>query len=196
MLTVSDMFVQLIAAAFRDRTGASRALDAVLRARAHLPRGILDAAAITRGPDGALLVQAAAERAGDGGFAVWSVTGVVLGLMGGAAALEAVPHDALPARATRTLKGQLRDVAALLTPATSALVALVGPSGAAEVAGVVLDEAVKLAVEDLPGETVFAMAGEPALVFSGAPGAAVLRGTLPVPHTAFAGLAPAPLPPG
>lgn len=178
-----DTFLQLIAAAFRDGAGAPRALEAVLRARTRLPHGILDAAAITRADDGSLLLHGAAERAG-GGFAVSPVMGVVLGLLGGQAASKEAAW--LTGRALRTLKGQLHDVSTLLTPASSALVTIVGPSGAAEVAGVVLDEAVKLAVEDLPPGSVFAMAGEPALLFIGAPGAAVLRGTLAAPHPAFA----------
>lgn len=196
---MSDLFLQLIAAAFRDRTGAPRALEAVLRARAGFPHEILDAAAVTRGEDGTLLLQCAAEPVPAGGFALAPVTGVVLGLLGGAAGLEAVMHhaDALTGwkRSARTLKGQLRDVAALLTPASSALVTIVGPRGAAEVAGVVLDEAVKLAVEDLPLELVLAMADQPALLFAGEPGAATLRGTLAAPHPAFAGHAAA-SPPG
>src|SRR4051812_7260345 len=125
-----DIFIQLIAAAFRDRAGAPRALEAVLRAREGLPQGILDAAAVTRAEDGTLLLQCAAERVPAGGFAVAPITGVVLGLLGGATALEAVSHQAdLLAdwrRAARMLKRQLRDVTILLTPASSALVAIVG----------------------------------------------------------------------
>ena len=94
------------------------------------------------------------------------------------------------------LKEQLQDVSALLTPASSALVTIVGPSGAAEVAGVVLDQAVKLAVEDLPGEAAFSMANEPALMFAGEPGAAVLHGSLAAPHTTYANPGVAAQPPG
>src|SRR4051794_22494105 len=170
-----DVFLQLIAASFQETADAPRALEAVLRARAGLPRGILDAAAVTRAADGSLLLQGAAERAEGSGYAVSSVTGVVLGLLEGGGPLEAVPLGVawLTGRALRTLREQLRDVSALLTPDSSALVTIVGPSGAAEVAGVVLDQAVKLAVEDLPCEAAFSMANEPALMFFGEPGAAV-----------------------
>jgi len=194
-----DIFLQLIAAAFHDRAGAPRALDAVLRAREGLPLGILDAAAVTRAEDGSLLLQCAAEPVPGGGFAVLPLTGVVLAVLGGAAALEAAPHPADLTgwrRAARLLKGQLRDVSLLLTPASSVLVTIVGPRGAAEVAGVVLDEAVKLAVEDLPRELVLAMADQAALVFTGEPGAAVQHGSLPAPHPAFAVRAAAARPAG
>ena len=185
---MADVFLQLIAAAFQDHAGASRALEAVLRARARLPQGILDAVAVTRAGDGSLLLQGAAERTEGTGFAVSPVTGVVLGLLEGGGPLEAVSHQApwLAGRHLRALKAQLRDVSALLTPASSALVTVVGPSGAAEVAGVVLDQAVKLAVEDLPGETVLVMASEPALLFADGTGGGVLCGRMAAPHPAFA----------
>jgi hypothetical protein len=182
--------LQLIAATFADRGGAPRALEAVLRARAATPYGILDAAAVTRSSGGGLLLQGAAEPVEGGGFSVSAVMGEILRLLESTEHHAHAPHrPGVPAewrRAARALEGQLRGIAVLLTAGTSALVTLVAPAGAADVVGAVLDEASKLAVEDLPAAAVRAIAGEPALVFAGAAGAASLKGPSPCPHPAFA----------
>jgi hypothetical protein len=77
-----DAVVRLIIAAFPEPDGAGCALEAVRRARDSAPGEILDAAAVTRCPDGTLLMQGAAEVVAGGGFAVSAVMGAVLGLLG------------------------------------------------------------------------------------------------------------------
>jgi hypothetical protein len=181
--------LQLIVAAFSQRAGASRALDAVLRARASVPAGIPDTAAVARSPGGELLLQRAADRV-PGGFAVSTLLGEVFGMLEAAGAHPPVSeHPGAPGewgRTARVLEERLREIAGLLTPATSVLVTIVAPEGAAEVVGVVLAEASKLAVEDLSLGIVCAMADEPALLFAGEADAAVLRGTLAIPHPGLA----------
>lgn len=189
--------LQLIVATFADRTGAPRALHAVLRARARVPGGILDVVSVTRSAGDGLLLQGAAEPLRTGGFAVSAAMGRILELLEHG---ERRPHAAHRAetplewkRAARALERPLRPTAVLLTPGSSALLTIVAPAGAGEVVGAVLEEAYKLAVEDLPVSAIAAIADEPAVQYGGADGAAVRQGSMPRPYPAFATYVPAPI---
>jgi hypothetical protein len=128
---------------------------------------------------------------------VAAVTGAVLGLLGGADALPNGAGGALTERLRSTgfPEGQLRGIATLLTPDSSALVTIVAPAGAAEVVGAVVEDAWKLAVEDIPASALRALAQEPALLFAGTEGAAVPLGFADGPHPAFQALQGAPAAP-
>jgi hypothetical protein len=191
-----DPALQLIGAIFRTPAAARRAL-AEIRATASRPEsGILDAVAVTRASDGALVLQEAADPPHDSGCRVSAVTGAVLGLLWSASArpeVAGLERLGTRLRSAGMPQGQLRGLATLLTPLTSAVVAIVAPAGAAEVVGAVVEDAWKLAVEDLPPSAVLALAAEPALIFAAQGGVALPLAIALEPHPAFAAYLPAPV---
>ncbi len=181
--------LQVIAALFPDHDGARRALAAISMAMRTPGCGVLDAVAVTRADTGTLVLLEAAQWI-DGSFLVAAPTAAVLELLGcgggrtedrSGPSVQAVrpPCSGVP-------REQLRALGSLLTPAASALVAVVAPLGAAEVAGGLMEEASKLAVEDLPVSAVCEMADRPALLFAPGDPVAAPSGRTRAPHPAFA----------
>ncbi|HEU4456379.1 MAG TPA: hypothetical protein VFR81_25150 [Longimicrobium sp.] len=177
---MGDGAVQVMVAAFHRRDGARRALRTLRELHGEAPPGLLDAAAVARGADGRLRVDATPERGG-ADLVLGALAAGVLGLLAEPSAAS-VPGGEDAVRLAETLRrggmetSRLRRLGAALTDA-SALVAVVERSWTMRLAHVVGGSAYAFVIESLPDAAARELRARPDLHYpAGDGGDAVLAG--------------------
>lgn len=145
--------VQLIVAAFADEEEAGRLLDDLKLGRRVGLIGIIDAAAVVKDKQGQLKITNAKHRGRRGlftGGAIGAVVGLLAGPVGWGAVAGGGAIGALTGKLRNApMKAEMTDLAASLTPGSSALVALVEHTWVAKLEAMIAEDGARLVREEL-----------------------------------------------